>query len=283
MLNIKKKDEQNLLYIKKKHGVPFLSFSSLEETGLVINGFSTRLGGVSTDEFSTMNFTALGGDSKEAVKENYSRIANALGVDLNRMVASYQTHTTNIRIVTKEDEGKGIVKDRDYKDIDGLITNIPGITLTTFYADCVPLYFLDTQKKAIGLSHSGWRGTADKMAVKTVKAMIEAFGSNPEDILACIGPSICKDCYEISKDVAVEFQRTFSSWSCKEILEEKKNEKYQLDLWRANELLMMEAGILNEHITTTNICTCCNPDTLFSHRASKGRRGNLAAFLCLKE
>lgn len=283
MIEIKKKNNQNILNIKEEHGVPFLSFSTLDETGLVINGFSTRIGGVSTGEFSTMNFITVRGDLKEAVNENYNRMAKALGVDKNRMVASYQTHTTNIRVVTKEDEGKGIVRERDYKDIDGLITNVPGLTLVTFYADCVPLYFVDPVKKAIGLSHSGWKGTVNKMAVKTVDSMIQTFGSNPADIIACIGPCICKDCYEVSQDVAAEFQNIFHTQPGKEFLEEKKDGKYQLDLWRVNELLMLEAGITKDHITITNICTCCNYETLFSHRASQGKRGNLAAFLSLKE
>ena len=283
MIEIKQKNEQNILYIKEVQNVPLLSFSLLENVDSVINGFSTRIGGVSTGEFSSMNFITARGDSQEAVRENYKRIARVLGVELHRMTASYQTHTTNIRVVTKADEGKGIVRDRDYTDIDGMITNTPGITLVTFYADCVPLYFVDPKKKAIGLSHSGWRGTVNGMAAKTVEAMQKNFGSDPEDILACVGPSICKDCYEISQDVAEAFQKAFTNAACDEFLEKKGNGKYQLDLWKANEILLSNAGILREHMAITNICTCCNADILFSHRASKGRRGNLAAFLCLKE
>ena len=126
------------------------------------------------------------------------------------------------------------------------------------------------------------------MGKKTVEAMREAYGSRPEDIFAAIGPSICQDCYEVGKDVAEPFEKLFSQEryqdvSMKNILTEKVNGKYQLDLWRANEAILLGAGILKEHLSMTDICTCCNPRYLFSHRASKGKRGNLAAFLMLKQ
>ena len=165
--------------------------------------------------------------------------------------------------------------------MDGLITNEAGVILSTFYADCVPLYFLDPVHKAIGLSHSGWRGTVGRMGQKTLDAMTEAFGTNPADVYAAIGPSICQDCYEISEDVAEHFYQEFAAHG-DEILINKGNGKYQLDLWKTNEIVMLEAGILPEHLAVTNICTCCNADVLFSHRASHGMRGNLAAFLMLK-
>ena len=157
------------------------------------HGFSTRLGGVSQGNYATMNFTFTRGDKQEHVMENYRRMARALNVDLERMVLSYQTHTTNVRRVAREDEGKGIVRARDYKDVDGLITDVQGITLVTFYADCVPLYFLDPVHRAIGLSHSGWRGTVKRMGKVTLEAMAEAYGTSPADVLCCIGPSICQD------------------------------------------------------------------------------------------
>ncbi len=260
---------------------PYLSFSVLEESGLVKQGFSTKLGGVSQGKFATMNLTFTRGDNPDHVMENYKRMAGSLGVDVERMVLSYQTHTTSVRIVTEADAGKGITKERDYKDVDGLITNVPGITLVTFYADCVPLYFLDPVHKAIGLSHSGWRGTVSRIGEVTVKKMGEAFGSRPEDIIACIGPSICKDCYEVGSEVAAEFMKGFDKNYRAEILEDQGNGKYLLNLWRANEIVLREAGVEKEHIQITDICTRCNPDYLFSHRVTGDERGNLGAFLSL--
>lgn len=262
--------------------VPYLSFPLLEECGLVSHGFSTRLGGVSRGRFATMNFTFLHGDLKENVMENYRRMAAALGVDAERMVLSYQTHTTNVRKVTAEDAEKGIGKERDYRDVDGLITNVPGITLVTFYADCVPLYFVDPVHRAIGLSHSGWRGTVSRMGQKTLEAMAGEYGTSPEDVLCCIGPSICQDCFEVGGEVVEAFQQEFAPVYWPELYERKDNGKYRMDLWKANQIILQEAGVKPSHIQVTSLCTKCNPDYLFSHRVMGSERGNLAAFLCLK-
>ena len=195
-INWKRKGQNPVVQEMVCEGIPVLQFPLLTQSQLVAHGFSTRMGGVSEGKFSTMNFTFTRGDNPDHVMENYNRIARALGVDKDRMVLSYQTHTANVRLVTEEDAGKGIWKERDYKDVDGLITNVPGITLVTFYADCVPLYFVDPVHKAIGLSHSGWRGTVRRMGAVTLKAMEKAFGTKAEEVLCCIGPSICQDCFE---------------------------------------------------------------------------------------
>lgn len=262
--------------------VPYLSFPLLEETGLVVHGFPTRLGGVSTGPYATMNFSFTRGDDPEHVKKNYRRMADAIGADPARLVLSFQTHTTNVRRVTEADAGKGIFKERDYRDVDGLITDVPGITLATFYADCVPLYFLDPVRRAVGLSHSGWRGTAARMGRATLQAMAREFGTKPEDVLCCVGPSICRDCFEVGAEVAEAFQESFDPSRWTDLFDRKENGKYQLDLWKANEIILLEAGVKPEHIQVTDLCTRCNPDYLFSHRFHGEKRGNMAAFLGLK-
>ena len=283
---IQKNDNQIL--IERMHEiepgiqVPLLHFPLLEKCSFITHAFTTRMGGVSTGDCTSMNLSFTRGDDEAAVRENYRRIAAALGTDAKQFVCSDQTHTTNVRRVTKADAGKGVVIPKDYTDVDGLITNEPGIVLSTFYADCVPLYFVDPVHRAIGLSHSGWRGTVNKMGQVTIEAMKREFGSKPEELYCAIGPSICQDCYEISRDVAEEFMKAFPE-HVNDILLQKSEEKFQLDLWKANEIVMLESGILPEHLAVTNICTCCNPTELFSHRASKGKRGNLAAFLMIKE
>ncbi len=279
---IRKKGRENL-DIKEKNGVVWLEFTALSETNMVHHGFSTRLGGVSEGEFASMNFTFTRGDNPEHVMENYRRIADVLEVDVSRMVLSWQTHTTNIRVVTEMDAGKGIVRERDYQDIDGLVTNVPGITLVTFYADCVPLYLLDPVHDAVGLSHSGWRGTVNRMGKKTLDAMAKEYGTKAKDVIACIGPSICRDCFEVGEEVADAFGKAFGEADPTQLYYRKDNGKYQLDLWRANELIFEEAGVPAANIHTTDICTRCNPELLFSHRAVGPKRGNLAAFLCLAE
>jgi hypothetical protein len=262
--------------------VEYLTFPLLEQTGMVRHLFSTRAGGVSEGIYSTMNLSYTRGDRKEAVDENFRRIAEVLGCRVEDIVCSDQTHTTNLRVVTRADGGKGIVKPKDYSDIDGLMTDEPGLVLATFYADCVPLYFVDTKHKAIALAHSGWRGTVARMGRCVVEAMENTYGTKPEELVAAIGPSICQSCYEVSEDVAEAFEKEFRRPGQQdEILLSKGNGKYQLDLWRANEIILTEAGIPIEQIQVTDLCTCHNSERLFSHRASQGKRGNLGAFLGL--
>ena len=277
------KDDRNVFRNVERGGVPYLSFKALEDTGMVINGFSTRLGGASKGRFATMNFSYSRKDDPADVLENFTRMADALGVERDRMVVSYQTHTTNVRRVTREDEGKGVIRERDYRNVDGLITDVPGITLVTFYADCVPLYLVDPVHHAIGLSHSGWRETVRRMGQVTMDAMKEAFGTRPEDVTACIGPSICRDCFEVGEEVAEAFADAFDPKYRDALYRANaKPGKYQLDLWKANEIIFQEAGVPKEQIHTTNICTMCNSDYLFSHRRVGEERGNLAAFLSIR-
>lgn len=280
LMVFKKTTSETVLDIKEQNGFPMLVYPLLEQTGIVKHCFTTRQGGVSEGIFESLNLSFTRGDKKEAVEENFRRVAKALGTEYENFVFTDQTHTTNVKRVGKEDAGKGLTKERGYTDVDGLISNEPGIVLSTFYADCVPLYFVDPVHRAIGLSHSGWRGTVGRMGKVTLEAMKREFGTKPEEVICAIGPSICQSCYEISEDVAVEFKHEFHGHE-EEILIEKGNGKYQLDLWRTNELILLEAGVRQEHLAVTNICTCCNDKLLFSHRASQGKRGNLGAFLAL--
>ncbi|MCI7739046.1 MAG: peptidoglycan editing factor PgeF [Lachnospiraceae bacterium] len=269
--------------VRKNGEVVYLTFPALERETAVYHGFSTRFGGVSEGIYHSMNLSFTRGDQEEAVKENFCRISSAIGFPSESIVTSDQTHTTNVRVVTEEDRGCGITKPRSYTDVDGMVTNVPGLTLATFYADCVPLYFYDPVHRAIGLSHSGWRGTVGKIGKVTVETMARVYGTKPEDVLAAIGPSICQECYEVSADVIEQFRGAFEEKDWNDLFYAKENGKYQLNLWKANEKIFLEAGILPEHISLSNLCTCCNPKFLFSHRASHGKRGNLAAFLGIQK
>ena len=274
-----KHGDKNSIRQRQAGELEYLVFPKLEETGVVQHLFTTRTGGVSSGIYATMNLSFSRGDEPLNVMENYRRIGEVLGTDPEHMVASRQTHTTNIHLVTEKDCGNGIGRTSSYEDIDGLATDVPGIALVTYYADCVPLYFVDPVHRAIGLAHSGWRGTVAGMGACMVQFMQEHFHSRPEELVTAIGPSICADCYEIGEEVAEQFRGHFPE----EVLEKGKAPgKYQLDLWQANRSILLNAGVLPEHIAVTDICTCHNPEYLFSHRASHGQRGNLAAFLMLK-
>ena len=286
-IDIKRCGSERTMELREKKGVHYLVFPKIEELGIVDHLFSTRLGGVSKGYFSEMNLSYTRGDEKEAVDENYRRISDVLGHGrkLDDFVCTFQTHTVNVMKVTEEDRGKGPAKLRDYTDIDGLITNIPGIILSTFHADCPPVFFIDPVKKAIGLSHSGWKGTKGEIAARTIEAMTKEYGTNPKDLICAVGPSICGECYEIGADVAKEFSENYT----KEELENEKiivpypNDKFRLYLWNAIRYTLKKSGVKPENILVTDICTRCNPDLLFSHRVHKDNRGNLCAFLSLKD
>lgn len=280
----KKKDKTTKLWkttLSDGSVIPLIKFEALEALGIVEHCFTTREGGVSKDIFASLNLSFTRGDEEAAVRENYKRLAEALGVSVEDFVFTDQTHTDHVIRVGKAERGMGITKERAYHDVDGLVTDEPGVVLSTFFADCVPLYFVDPVHHAIGMSHSGWRGTVKRMGQRTLEKMKQEFGTDPGEVTAAVGPSICQDCYEVSQDVAEEFQAAFPGHET-EILFEKGNGKYQLDLWRANERVLLDAGITKDHLVVTDLCTCCNPDYLFSHRASHGRRGNLGGFLYLK-
>ena len=283
--------------------VPYLTFPKLAACEKVRHLFTTRAGGVSKGQFTSMNFSVHLGDDKSNVRENYERIAKVLGCDVTSIVGTVQTHTTNIRRVDQSDAGKVVVKEPDYGDIDGLVTNEKGLVLAVYTADCVPLFFVDPVREAIGMAHSGWRGTTGNMAGKMVERMAREFGTDPKDLLVAIGPSICQKCYEVDETVAEAFRNALGdelkeremiresgiypmqgSTGLRQVLEPGKAPgKYQLDLWLANLIWFIRAGVLPEHIDVTDLCTAQNKDLLFSHRASAGKRGNMAGFLMLKE
>ena len=282
MNKIRRKSEKNVLNWHGEKAVPYFTFPAFDELPGIVHGFSSRLGGVSEGCLSSMNLSFSRGDEPERVRENFRRIAESIGFSEKDLVFSMQTHTVNVRRAGREDCGRGLERPVGYCDVDGLVTNEPGVVLATFYADCVPLFFVDPVRHCIGLSHSGWRGTVGKIGKATVEMMTREFGSDPEDILAAVGPSICQECYEVSEEVIGLFRENFAEELWPKLFYRKDNGRYQLNLWEANRLIFQEAGILPQHITVTDICTACNPELLFSHRASGGKRGNLAGFLEIK-
>ena len=275
-MKIKWYKDKQLMNVNQKNKVTWLTYPAFEKFPGIVHGFSTRLGGVSQGIYESMNLSFTRGDEESAVRENYRRLSDAMGFSMGDIVTSDQTHTTNVHVVTETDRGNGITKPRPYTDVDGMITNVPGLVLATFYADCVPLFFVDPVHKAIGLSHSGWRGTVGKIGKVTVEKMAEEFQTDPSELYAAIGPSICQDCYEVSEEVAEQFTQFPGA-----VKAGKQPGKYQLNLWEANRQILRKAGLLEEHIAVAGICTCCNSDLLFSHRATGGKRGLLGAFLAL--
>ena len=272
--------ESKTLNFHKNGEVVYLTFPKIEAAGGVKHAFSTRAGGVSKGNCATMSFGFSLGDDKDDVLKNYALFCSAFGTNAENCVLSQQTHTANLRIVTAEDKGKGIFRERDYSDIDGLVTNEKGLVLVTQYADCTPLAFYDPVKKVVATSHGGWRGTVQEIAAKTVELMQSRFGCDPKDILCGIGPNIGKCCYEVDDPVINEINKlTYLDLSA--CYSEKGGGKYMLDLREVNREILIHAGIKPENIDVADLCTCCNSDIFHSHRATKGKRGTLALMITL--
>ena len=254
------------------------------ETGLQ-HGFSTRKGGVSKEHLASLNLSFSVEDAKENVLENFRRIGERFGKTPEDFVLSKQSHETKVLKVGTKDRGKGITKDRDYEGIDALITDEEGIILSCFSADCVPILFYDPIHKAVGACHSGWRGTKGKILQNVVEEMRKHFSSNPAEILIAIGPSICKEQYVVSEDLALSFLEDYpdlGEYTASPIQRISKD-KFQLDLWDLNRRIALDSGIKEEHISISGYCTMENPELFFSHRYSQGKRGLQGAFICLKD
>lgn len=284
-MEFKRKGDKKTIIVDDSNNTVLLKYRKLEETGLVKHGVSTRIGGVSKDHLYSLNLSYSRGDKKENVDENFKRVAKSLGCEVSDITCVHQTHTANIKVIYEADRGKGFKNESEYDNTDGLITNVKGIMLSAYFADCVPIFLLDPVNKAVGMIHSGWRGTVQKISKNALIKMNEEYGTKARDIIAAIGPSICRDCYEVSKDVRDEFLNNFSKEQVCDIfcpsVKSEADDKYQLDLWLANKYILLEAGVLKENIEVTDICTCCNSELLFSHRASNGKRGNIGGFIGL--
>lgn len=272
--------QSNTMTLNSPDSVPYLTYNSLSEINFINHAFSTRLGGVSVGEFTSMNMAFNRGDNPESVTENYKRICKSAGFDFDSLTASAQDHNTFVRAVTSENKGVGIYKPRDLQSVDALITNEKGVTLVTYYADCTPLFFVDIKQKAIGLAHAGWRGTVGRIGEKVVKKMTELYGTNPDDIVAAIGPAISVCCYEVDKPCADNFY-ALSDLDSSRFVFPKDNGKYMIDLLETNRQILVAAGVKNENITVSDVCTNCNSELLWSHRATKGKRGTMSAFMCI--
>lgn len=239
--------------------------------------FTTRLGGVSSGEFSSLNIGWNRGDTAENVTKNYYILADALGFDPAKLVLTRQTHSDIIRQVTAAD-ARGF-DNRNYPECDALITDQPGTALCIFTADCTPVLLWDPVTGAVGAAHAGWRGTAAKIAEKTARAMIDAYGCRPENICAAIGPNIGQCCFETDADVPQALEKAYGA-AVKDYIVQK-GEKYYVNLKEINALALKEVGVRSIDISTE--CTACRCNRFWSHRVTGGIRGSQGAIIVCKE
>lgn len=265
--------------LRENAGVHFLTYNKLSEIDFINHAFSTRLGGVSKGIFDSMNLS-FEHDDFDTVTENYKRFCKGADFNFDTLVASSQDHHSFVRVCTKNECGIGITRPKDIKSVDALVTNEKGVTLVTYYADCTPLFFVDTKKKAIGLAHAGWRGTVQKIGAEVIKTMTENYETDPADLVCAIGPAISVCCYEVDKSCADNFYALKLDDS--KFVFPKSGGKFMVDLLEANRQILLSCGVKEENITVSDLCTRCNSDLLWSHRATAGKRGTMSAFMALK-
>lgn len=238
------------------------------------HAFTTANGGLSKGRTEGMNLGFNCGDEREAVIGNYRLAARDLEMPFEKIIASKQTHSCNIRIVSEENAGVGVSREQDMTDVDGLMTDCKSLPLVIFYADCVPVLLADKRRGAIAAVHSGWRGTVSEIAAKAAKMLCEVYGSRAEDICAAIGPSIGKCCFEVGGEVAELFDEKYRF--------AKANGKFTVDLQSANRDMLEGCGISAENIDVFNMCTVCSGEKLFSYRRQKSGAGRMGAFMMLE-
>lgn len=253
----------------------------MESSNIITHGFTTRAGGVSTGFYHSLNTSLNVGDNDLNVRSNRELACRALGINPHRLVAGSQVHGAGIRVVEECDMGKGALSYEDsLPDTDALITGLRGVPLASFYADCVPIFFLDPVRKVAALAHAGWKGTVLKIGLKVVERMTGFFGTDPLDCLAGVGPSIGPCCYEVDEPVMYRFREAFPH--CEQFFEAVSPGKWKLNLWEANRHTLLTAGLKPVNILTACVCTSCNKDLFFSYRAQKGKTGRMASLIMIK-
>ena len=264
------------MILKKQGEIQYYCDEKIEASGGLKHIFTTWYGGCSTGPLSAMNMSPTR-ENPETVIKNYKKVCECEGIDASKCVLSHQTHTNNIRIVTEVDAGKGLFLPSDIKDTDGLVTNVPGLPIVIFYADCVPVLLYDHNKKVVATVHAGWRGTVSNIAGNAVRVMKDHFASTPTDILAAIGPSIGQCCFETGEEARIEFE---SAGLSDNII--SKDGKTYINLQESNKQFLINAGLNEENISISGLCTKCRCDEFFSHRGCGSDTGRMALIACIK-
>ncbi len=262
--------DEKIYTIKEKNEISIVMFKDIEATGLVTHGFTTRKGGVSKPPFASLNLGLTSGDLIESVRENRELLGRVMGYLPRESVEL--VHGRDVHVQRDSNITANLVK------ADAVVTSISRVPLTVFYADCVPVFILDCRKPAIGLVHAGWRGTVAKVVSETIEVMRHEFGSDGENCLFAIAPSIGPCCFAVDGDVAALFLETFKEW--KDLMVTTSNKCY-INLWEINRRLIMSKGVPERNVVKASLCTACNDDMFFSYRRDNHVTGRMAATIML--
>lgn len=255
--------------------LPVLKFEALEQYSFLEHCYSLRDGGVSEGIYASMNLSYARQDDPENVRRNYERIAGIFGRHAEDVVVTRHEHGTHV--IRVDHAGEPEPAEMRY---DGIVTNVPGVVLCALAADCMTVVFADPVQKAVGVCHSGWKGTLGRISREVIQTMTREYGTDPKDVICGVGPSICGDCYEINDEIAGKFLEGFPGHGA-EILVDKHNGHQMLDLHKCCEITLKECGVRT--VLVTDVCTMENPEHLFSHRVMGNARGNIGAFIGIKE
>lgn len=262
-----------------KNGVTFFQSDGIAAAGGAAHGFSTRVGGVSEGMWESLNLGPSRGDDPDHVRENYRRFFAAIGADGKRLAMTNQVHGGQVRCVTTADVHGDPCEKAGY-EADGLMTDLPGVTLVVYSADCIPILFYDPARRVVAAVHAGWRGTAAGIATAAVERMRDVYGCDPADILAAIGPGIGPDCFETHEDVPNAMTAALSTAVLQHI-KIKENGKFAVDLKGINAMRLEQAGLDRSHIAVSQLCTSCRSELFWSHRKLGTNRGSMAAAIQL--
>jgi YfiH family protein len=270
------------------HGVRVFSFESFGACAGVDALVTTRHGGESTGPFATLNLGMRTGDDAETVRRNRARAASVVGAAPAWLTFGRQVHGARVAVVRNADRGAV------FDDTDALVTNASLVPLVILTADCAAVFYVDPVHRAVGIAHAGWRGAVARIAARTLDAMHDAFGTAPGDVAAAVGPSIGPCCYEVGSDVIDGVAAAFPDHADELLIEPDmasagsfrasvNEDKKHFDLWRANELALQHAGVRDDRIEVSRLCTACRTDLFYSHRAEKGNTGRFGGIVMLHE
>jgi hypothetical protein len=274
-------ERKEIMIRKKKGKLTFLLSPNLSQSTKLIHAISTRNGGVSSGSYKSLNLSFHVEDEQENVIHNYRILSRALGFNLRSLITCQQIHHNTVALVDKSYFKKDcFLPQNAIPETDALVTDVPGITLMTRYADCVPLFFYDPKTNTIAIAHAGWKGTLSHIVRKTVEVLVNEYHCKPENILTAIGPSIGPCCFQIGSTMADEAVKELSG---QEYLKEGSDGSIYFNLWKANEKQLKDTGIKDDHLHCAGLCTACNTDLFFSYRREKRVTGRFGALIGLRE
>lgn len=272
--------KSNIMNMNIKNAVSYLTFKNFEKFDFLTHAFSTRMGGVSDGCYKSMNLSFSQGDKEESVERNYNILFSVLDLDINKIAMTNQIHDNFIKIIKESDINSGNLKSNIHYETDGLITNIPGVALVTYHADCPAIFIVDPVKKVIGLAHAGWKGTVKEIAGNLVNSFVKNYNSLPGDLVCAIGPAISGGCFEVSEDILPHFE-SLNLADKSYLIPSKIPGKINIDLLEVNRQILIKNGVKENNIIKSDVCTKCYHDLLFSHRAMGKNRGTNAAIMSL--